>query len=247
MSPYKPLPAIGVTTPRSPEKPDNGRKGQSSPQESSSRKIENVTIETKRLMLEESAQFHPADENCDIFTVEDIQGASNENMGNFTGQGIPSVDMLTNFPQHLSDEIYKSSVLNFEKHMSGVDETNERNERNKDVGEENMNTNENYIDHDSGHVKPLDFLHEIPEEPKEGETRLLLAIKLPDGKRIQRYFSPHDRLETVMHFAENTNLVNYEDYQIVCNAPRTTFVDLNKTIMESDLKDRTVLYLEERD
>jgi hypothetical protein len=247
LSPYKPLPAIGVATPRSPEKPDKESKGQSSPGESASRKVENVTVETKRLMLEESAQFHPVDENCDMFSVEDIQGASNENLGNFTGQGIPSVDMLTNFPQHLSDEIYKSSVLNFEKQMSGAEETNEIKNSDEDRDQENLNTNENYIDSGSGAVKPLDFLHEIPEEPKEGEARLLLAIKLPDGKRIQRYFSPHDKLETVMHFAENTSLVNYENYQILCNAPRTTFVDLNKTIMETELKDRTVLYLEERD
>lgn len=207
-------------------------------------KVDNVTVETKRLMLEESAQYHPADEDTDIFMVEDIQGASGQNIGQFTGQGIPSVDMLTNLPHNLSEEIYQSTVSNYEKHVSGAEDITKKNESDNYDTE---NTNENNVESLSPSIKPLDFLHEIPAEPQDREERLLLAIKLPDGKRIQRHFSPCDKLEAVMHFAENTNLLKYEGYQIVCTAPRLRFEDLSVTIAETQLKDRTVLYLEEKD
>ncbi|KAL4221101.1 cilium assembly [Mactra antiquata] len=241
LSPYKPLPAIGVSTPRTPpEKSERDHKNlHDSVSERQERKIDNVTVETKRMMLEETAQYHPVDDNTDMFRVEDIQGASGEHYGNYTGQGIPEVQDLTHLPQTMSEEILKSSVSNYEKHITG-DGFNENDIENNDAPYVSDNNR-------SPAYKPLDILHELPVEPSEGEPRVLLAIKLPDGKRIQRYFSPQDNLETVMHYAENDNLVNYEDYLLVCNAPRTTFTDLSMKIEETQLRDRTVLYLEEKD
>ena len=96
-------------------------------------------------------------------------------------------------------------------------------------------------------MQPLDSKHNLPSEPSETEERLLLAIKLPDGQRIQRFFHPSDQLNSVLHFAENSSLSDFSEYDLVCNVPKVVFYDLTQCIQDTELKDRTVLYLEEKE
>ena len=96
-------------------------------------------------------------------------------------------------------------------------------------------------------MQPLDSKHNLPSEPSETEERLLLAIKLPDGQRIQRFFRPSDQLNSVLHFAENSSLSDFSEYDLVCNVPKVVFYDLTQCIQDTELKDRTVLYLEEKE
>lgn len=238
MSPYKPLPAIGATTPREPVPLDQDHGTSQSFSKGSDNMGDSMSIQTQKLSLSDSGSFHPADENTDIFTAEDIQGAEHENLTPYTGYGVPDIDELHTVPQHFSDEILQSSIADFEHNIGQTTSVLDN------ISEKQADTSN---DSPSSVSKPLAFLHEIPDEPTESEQRLLLAIKLPDGRRLQRFFSPSNPLETVMHFAENSSLASYEDYQLICNAPRTSFTDLSIRISDAQIKDRTVLYLEEKE
>ncbi|OWF37192.1 serine/arginine repetitive matrix protein 2-like [Mizuhopecten yessoensis] len=89
--------------------------------------------------------------------------------------------------------------------------------------------------------------HKLPAEPSEGATRILLAVRLLDGSRKQHYFRVTDRLEMVLHFAENCMNCDLSLHDLVRNMPRIVYTDLNVLVGEADLEDRTVLYLEEKD
>lgn len=88
--------------------------------------------------------------------------------------------------------------------------------------------------------------HKLPDEPKDSETRLLLAVKLPDGKRVQRYFRVADRIELVKQFAENELCSDLSNYQLSCNAPKIFFTNLSQMICDAGLEDRTLLFLVEK-
>lgn len=88
--------------------------------------------------------------------------------------------------------------------------------------------------------------HKLPEAPNENETRLQLAIRLPDGKRVLRNFSVADKLEIVKQFAENEACSDLSNYHLSCNAPKSLFTDLSQLIGEVGLVDRTLLFLVEK-
>ena len=87
----------------------------------------------------------------------------------------------------------------------------------------------------------------LPEEPKEGQPRVLLAVKLTNGQRIQRHFHLTDTLMVVLNFAELSSKNDFTGYQIVCDAPRKVFTDMNTTIQDSGLQNRTVVHIQIRD
>ncbi|XP_033763571.1 serine/arginine repetitive matrix protein 4-like [Pecten maximus] len=99
------------------------------------------------------------------------------------------------------------------------------------------------VPQESSHFIP----HKLPAEPSAGETRILLAVRLLDGSRKQRYFRVTDKLEVVLQFAENCINCDLSLYDLVRNMPRVVYTDLNVLVGEADLEDRTVLYLEEKD
>ncbi|XP_069115203.1 uncharacterized protein [Argopecten irradians] len=111
-------------------------------------------------------------------------------------------------------------------------------------GAEEMSSNQgNSVSQESSIFIP----HKLPVEPSDGETRILLAVRLLDGSRKQRYFRVTDKLEVVLQFAENCVNCALSLYDLVRNMPRVVYTDLNVLVGEADLEDRTVLYLEEKD
>lgn len=84
---------------------------------------------------------------------------------------------------------------------------------------------------------------DLPLEPNDNETRLLLAIRLPTGSRLQRYFRPSENLQTVVEFAEKTTGLDFAACQLVCDAPRAVFNNRDVSIESSGLENRTVLHL----
>ena len=228
MSRYKPLPAIGASTPRTPLTQETSHK-----REPVEEPVERLGTKTEQLVLED--QFGPAG-NYVTDTVEDTHGASGGDSVPYTLQGLPSVDALTSVTQQMSEDIFQKSLLNYEKGLP--DELEEKTES-SDKEEEGIVAMDR--------VKPLAVKHDLPNEPGKEEKQVLLAVKLPDGQRIQRCFRPDDSLHSVLHFAENSSLIDYSEYDLVCNVPKIVFDDLSQRIQDAKLQDRTVLYLEEKE
>ncbi|XP_070561520.1 UBX domain-containing protein 10-like [Ptychodera flava] len=88
----------------------------------------------------------------------------------------------------------------------------------------------------------------IPDEPVENEDRVLLAIRLPEGERLQRYFRPTNTLKEILAYADSLSKDSLLECEMFVNdVPRKIFTDLSKSIHESKLSDKTVIYLEEKD
>ena len=228
LSRYKPLPAIGASTPRTPLTQETSHK-----REPVEEPVDKLGTKTEQLVLED--QYGPAG-NYVTDTVEDMHGASGGDAAPYTLQGLPSVDALTSVTQQMSEDIFQKSLLNYEKGLP--DDSEEKTESSDKEGEGIVAMDR---------VKPLEVKHDLPNEPGKDEERVLLAVKLPDGQRIQRCFRPDDSLHSVLHFAENSSLIDYSEYDLVCNVPKIVFDNLSQRIQDAQLQDRTVLYLEEKE
>ncbi|KAJ8319951.1 hypothetical protein KUTeg_001538 [Tegillarca granosa] len=112
----------------------------------------------------------------------------------------------------------------------------------------NSGTHNEMEKEDMGFFKPETTFkpHFLPEEPSEDETRILLAVRLLNGQRHERYFRPTEQLDLVLQFAENMGMQDLSSYNLACNAPRLVFSDMTALIRDSGLVERTVLYLEQR-
>lgn len=89
----------------------------------------------------------------------------------------------------------------------------------------------------------------IMPAPDETQERLKLALKLPDGRRVERYFSPKDTINGVMHFAQSkmrTPAKHCDIYSMV-RVPKVLIADWKQTLAQLDLRDRTVLYIDKKD
>lgn len=82
----------------------------------------------------------------------------------------------------------------------------------------------------------------LDPEPAESNPRLRIAVKLPDGNRIYRYFSPDSKLQVILDFASREMQENLAGYHL--KSPDKLYTELSITIQESNLKNRTLLYLD---
>ncbi|KAJ7306550.1 hypothetical protein JRQ81_009913 [Phrynocephalus forsythii] len=86
------------------------------------------------------------------------------------------------------------------------------------------------------------------EEPREGEPRLLLAIRSPSGQRFERHFRPTDSLAAVLAAAEQQNSTAYRRCSIkTVEVPRRTFSDLSKSLRECAIPHKSVLCILQED
>uniref|UniRef100_A0A8D0BRJ6 UBX domain protein 10 n=1 Tax=Salvator merianae TaxID=96440 RepID=A0A8D0BRJ6_SALMN len=82
------------------------------------------------------------------------------------------------------------------------------------------------------------------EEPCEGEPRLLLAVRSPSGRRLERHFRPSDSLQTIVAAAaavEGTSAAYRRCRIKTTEVPRRTFADLSKTLQECGIVHKSVL------
>jgi hypothetical protein len=92
--------------------------------------------------------------------------------------------------------------------------------------------------------KTLTRTETVPAEPVGNEPKLLLAIKLPNGSRVQRHFSPSNLLVSVLYFAEISCQLDFSGCEMVCDAPRALYRDLNITIETANISNRTILHIQ---
>lgn len=86
---------------------------------------------------------------------------------------------------------------------------------------------------------------QLTSEPGDDEDRILLAIKLPSGERLQRYFRPSEKLEMLLLFAESKTESGFASAsEFVCADSRRVLSDLKSTIRSADIADRSVLFLQ---
>lgn len=201
LSKYKPLPAIGTTSPNTEDSDDISRKTQSMSLGLGERTLTRYTID-----------IHKKD------------SASPSENGTSRGSDRPdSVDQMKQDRRESIDKQYSDGKQqNYEHRDSGRQVI--------DIFNKNRLTT-----------------HELPQEPDESEQRILLALRLPDGRRHQRFFRLSETMDLVLKFAENVSGMDLSEFRLACNAPRTVFADLTQLVGESGLQDRTVLYLEELD
>ncbi|XP_060615058.2 UBX domain-containing protein 10 [Anolis sagrei] len=91
---------------------------------------------------------------------------------------------------------------------------------------------------------------EEPEEPGEGEPRLLLAIRSPSGQRFERHFRPSDSLQAVLAVAARRNSSTYRGrgYSLeTAEVPRRTFSDLSRSLEECGIPHKSVLCILRRE
>ncbi|KAK3591054.1 hypothetical protein CHS0354_026068 [Potamilus streckersoni] len=237
LSRYKPLPAIGSKI---------------DPRDKNDTSISQLTSQAQVLSLDkyETKDSKEIMSNTSKFQGnEGIHGASSFYRPEATDHFEPSgVSVLTDFPRHLSNEIFKSSLASFEKGMSEERdaEQSESNEKEIAHSEYEKSSVAGLDDSNADLTRPLLMKHKLPLEPDSNETRVLLAIRLPDGKRHQHYFRPSEPLEDVLFFIENESGLDFSAFNLACNTPKCVFDDLTVSINDAKLQDRTVLYLEQR-
>lgn len=85
---------------------------------------------------------------------------------------------------------------------------------------------------------------QVPSAPKEAGEQILLAVKLPSGERLQRYFRSTDKLETVLRFAESESKSDFKGCEFVRADNREILPNMKKTVGECGIVDRSVLFLQ---
>lgn len=83
----------------------------------------------------------------------------------------------------------------------------------------------------------------LSAQPSLKEAKTLLAVKLPNGRRIQHFFRLTDPLRMVRRFAEISSKHDLTDFKLVKSFPRE-ILDLERTLEENDLSEKTLLHLE---
>lgn len=83
---------------------------------------------------------------------------------------------------------------------------------------------------------------------QDGETGVLLALRTPSGQRLQCQFQPTDTLRDVVATAEDKSGKRYRDVLIeTMEVPRRSFADLNMTLSQCDIVNKSVLCISLKD
>ncbi len=95
----------------------------------------------------------------------------------------------------------------------------------------------------------IDTSSVLSTEPTESEPRILLAVKLPNGQRLQRYFRLSDDFTSVCTFAEYEAKQSFSTNcdMFINQVPKRLITNWKETFHEAGLTDRTLLCLEFRD
>ena len=131
--------------------------------------------------------------------------------------------------------------------LKGLNITGDSSEAEESKGSKESIKSEVEVPESEESFRKLDKETKLPPEPKDGEEKILLAVKLPNGRRVQRNFSPSHTLQMVLNFAEVSASLDFTDCDLVCPMPKQAFSTLSVTIRESGLHNRTVLHIEKPD
>ncbi|XP_064611417.1 UBX domain-containing protein 10-like [Liolophura sinensis] len=91
----------------------------------------------------------------------------------------------------------------------------------------------------------LDILS--PGRSDDRPEKLTIALKLPDGRRFQQCFPVASSLQSVLQFVETESGLNFNGFSLIQNSPKRIFNDLSQTLVDCQLEDRTLLYIDKDD
>ncbi|XP_035237315.1 UBX domain-containing protein 10 [Anguilla anguilla] len=84
--------------------------------------------------------------------------------------------------------------------------------------------------------------------PSADQLGLLLAVRSPCGRRLQRRFLPTDTLRAVLAAAEDAHGARYGRAVVqTVEVPRRSFADLNVTLAQCGIQNRSVLCISKED
>lgn len=86
-----------------------------------------------------------------------------------------------------------------------------------------------------------------PGRSGDGQRELTIALKLPDGRRFQQSFPVSSTLRSVLRFVERESGLNFQGFSLIQNSPKRIFSDLSQTLLDCQLEDRTLLYVDKDD
>lgn len=79
----------------------------------------------------------------------------------------------------------------------------------------------------------------------EKEESILIAIKLSDGRRLQRMFYPTNTIKDIIIFVKSQQIdLNYDFYLSSGDVPKRQFTDLNLTLSQAKIRTRSVLFID---
>lgn len=100
---------------------------------------------------------------------------------------------------------------------------------------------------DNGHLCPQ-LSNPGRATSREAGPSLLLVIRAPCGRRFQQHFDPADTLQIVKTKAEAMHGAQYGDVSIqTMDVPRSTFTDLDMTLAQCGILNRSVLCISQND
>jgi len=82
-----------------------------------------------------------------------------------------------------------------------------------------------------------------PEPPSDDRRAVRIAIRLPDGSRLQRRFSPESRVEAIYDFVDSQRVLS--EYDLVSSHPRQIYNDRTLTLSSVGLVGQSSLFVEE--
>ena len=74
---------------------------------------------------------------------------------------------------------------------------------------------------------------------------ILIAIKLSDGRRLEKQFSPHDKILDIIKYVKSQQLNLIDDFYLSSgDVPKRQFKDFNLTLLQANITTRTVLFID---
>jgi len=87
----------------------------------------------------------------------------------------------------------------------------------------------------------------LPKEPEnDDQNRILLSVKMPNGKRVSRAFRKSDRVQAIYDFVDllEVDELEIDKYLLVTSFPRKELSDKNMTVEDSGIQSLCVLFVQ---
>ena len=101
-----------------------------------------------------------------------------------------------------------------------------------------------YIPHPPS-TQPKSSLNNPRNKTFKKEEPILIAIKLSDGRRLEKMFYPTNTIKDIIIYIKSEQIdLNGDFYLSSGDVPKRQFMDLNLTLSQAKIKTRSVLFID---